>query len=153
MDGYCISRKGANNSKMYNFSAVEFISALVEFLLCSYISTQYMCVHIQHIVSSVCRLHTLYITCQRKSAVYYLVYLDIWLLLFRNVPTQILLISWTNITSPVWHKSKQDTVVAPSLGPNLNAVSTQGQKIHMPSLCKVCCTANRQILCCLLMTG
>lgn len=58
--------------------------------------------------------------CQRQSAVYYLVYLDIWLLLFRSVPTQILLIALTNIASPVCHKSKQDTVVAPSLVPNLN---------------------------------
>lgn len=59
-------------------------------------------------------------TCQRKCAAYYLVYLDIWLLLFRTVPTQILLITLTNSASPLWHKSKQDTVVAPSQGPNLN---------------------------------
>lgn len=57
---------------------------------------------------------------RRKSASYYLVYLDIWLLLFRTVPALILLITLTNTASPVWHKSKQNTVVAPSLGPNLN---------------------------------
>lgn len=57
---------------------------------------------------------------RRKSASYYLVYLDIWLLLFRTVPALILLITLTNTASPVWHKSKQNPVVAPSLGPNLN---------------------------------
>lgn len=57
---------------------------------------------------------------RRKSASYYLVYLDIWLLLFRTVPALILLIALTNTASPVWHKSKQNPVVAPSLGPNLN---------------------------------
>ncbi len=86
----------------------------------------YTCVHMQHIISSVCTLLFFFciighhIPCQRKSAVYYLVYLDIWHLLFRSGPTQILLIALTNIASPVCHKSKQDTVVAPSVGPNLN---------------------------------
>lgn len=84
------------------------------------------CVHMQHIISSVCTHFFLFcivghhIPWQRKSAVYYLVYLDIWLLLFRSMPTQILLIALTNIGSPVCHKSTQDTVVAPSEFPNLN---------------------------------
>lgn len=83
-------------------------------------------VNIKPIISSVCThlffLHyrTLHTMPEKKSAVYYLVYLDIWLLLFRSAPTQILLIALTNIASPVCHKSKQDTVVAPSVGPNLN---------------------------------
>lgn len=62
------------------------------------------------------------------------------------MPALILLITLTNTASPVWHKSKQNTVVAPSLGPNLNIsaelVSSQGQKIHMVSVGSVCVTAN-----------
>ncbi len=42
-----------------------------------------------------------HIPCQRKYAVYYLVYLDIWLLLFGSAPTQIMLIALTNTASPV----------------------------------------------------
>lgn len=79
---------------------------------------------------------------RRKSASYYLVYLDIWLLLFRTVPALILLITLTNTASPVWHKSKQDTVVAPSLGPNLNISAGVKSGTQNPySLC-VCFTEN-----------
>lgn len=92
-----------------------------------------------------------HIPCQRKSAEYYLVYLDIWLLLFRSAPTQILLIALTNIASPVCYKSKRDTVVAPSVGSNLNVsagVNSGTENRNMPSVCVVCCIANCQILFC-----
>lgn len=77
-----------------------------------------VCVHIQYNTSFYIIGH--HIPRQRKAAVHYLVYLDIWLLLFRSAPTQISLIALTNIASPACHKSKQDTVVSPLLGPNLN---------------------------------
>lgn len=133
---------------------MELISALVVFLPRS--SIRCMCVHIQHIISSVCT-HFFFciighhIPCQGKSAEYYLVYLDIWLLLFRSAPTQILLIALTNTASPVCYKSKQDTVVAPSVGSNLNVsagVNPGTENQNMPSVCVVCCIANCQILFC-----
>lgn len=112
---------------MYNFSSGEFISLLVVFFTTLPYFQFSICVRIYNTLYPlcVCRLNTFFfiihhIPRQRKSAVFYLVYLDIWLLLFRTVPAQILLITLTNIASPLWHKSKQDTVVAPSLGPNLN---------------------------------
>lgn len=75
---------------------------------------------------------------RKKTAVYYLVYLDIWLLLFRPVPTQILLIALTNTESPMCHKSKQDTVVAPSEGANLNESAGVNSETENPYVFCVC---------------
>lgn len=123
MGGDSISSK-ANNCKMYKFPPVKLISAVLVFLMRSHISLWQECVDTN--ISSMCGLQIFFfylihhMACQRKSAVYYLVFLDIWLLLFRAAPTLILLITLTNIASPLWHKSKHDFVVAPSLGSNLN---------------------------------
>lgn len=79
-----------------------------------------------------------HIPCQRKSAEYYLVYLGIWLLIFRSAPAQILLIALTNTASSVCHKSKQDTVVAPSVGSNLNVSASVNSGTENPYAFCVC---------------
>lgn len=79
-----------------------------------------------------------HIPCQRKFAVYCLVYADIWLLLFRSAPTQILLIALTNIASPLCHILKQDTVVAPSVRPNLNVSAGVNSGTENPYALCVC---------------
>lgn len=117
---------------MHNFSTVQLISVFFyrAFRTC-------LCIY---------TFFALYITyhARKKSAVHYLVYLDIWLLLFRSAPTQILLIALTNTESPMCHKSKQDTVVAPSEKANLNesaSVNSGTENPYVFSVCSlVCCT-------------